>query len=642
MAHGLSMLDRARAAMERNGSFPAGALSPTIAESWRRCLDAGLHPRHQVRPIIHPQREIEERRERFATMRRLALAEMQQLYRMIAGSNFMIALSDPGGVVLDTISDQTFASSEAGRSIVPGSQWSEELLGTNALGLTAILKEPVSVHGGEHFFASHGDVTCMAAPIMNSEGELVGMLDASSNCEARQFHTLALIQMAAAHVENELVFSEQKDSVIVSFHPRMEFASTLSAGMLALSGEGRIRSVNRRGRALLSGLEVSRGSAFDALFEKRFDEVLPLLLAGLAVAIRDRVGSQVYMVCRHGGEFSGDFKKGGRTPGAGGPPQGQEALPIGRSSVPAAARGEERPGFVADDGRIAEKLSRLKGAVDMAMPIHIFGETGTGKELMARHIHAISARSGRFIPVNCGAFSEHLLTAELFGYADGAFTGARRGGAEGLVREADGGTLFLDEVSEMPMSAQVALLRFLDDFEVRAVGATKSRKVDVQIVSATNRELEELIAGNRFRRDLLYRLNAFTVELPPLRERTDFARATRHLLDEIAPGMAITDAAIGRLAKHGWPGNFRELRSTLQRIVLSAESGCIDETNLAGLFSEVEKACPDCRDHVLRRHRCEQMVRAFEANRRCVSKTARQLGISRTTLYRHVAHLGKD
>ena len=190
--------------------------------------------------------------------------------------------------------------------------------------------------------------------------------------------------------------------------------------------------------------------------------------------------------------------------------------------------------FVSKDPTISEIVRRVAVAATRKMPILIRGETGTGKEQLARYAHAASGRSGAFVPINCAALPESLIEAELFGYAEGSFTGARKGGSSGLFREADGGTLFLDEIGDMPVALQAVLLRFLDDWTIRPVGGG-SRTVDVLLVSATNANLNEATAKGRFRSDLLYRLNTLDVTLPTLKQRTDFDDIARHLLHRIDP-----------------------------------------------------------------------------------------------------------
>ena len=201
---------------------------------------------------------------------------------------------------------------------------------------------------------------------------------------------------------------------------------------------------------------------------------------------------------------------------------------------------------------------------------------------MARHAHAVSGRTGAFVPVNCAALPDTLIEAELFGYAEGAFTGARRGGAKGLVNEADGGTLFLDEIGDMPVQLQSILLRLLDDWTIRPVGGATRRTVDVQLVAATNANLEEAVRTGRFRADLLYRLNTIEITLPPLSDRKDFHRIARHLLRTIDPAASITDAALTLLAQRPWPGNVRELRSVLTRLAITANGAVIGAEHLNG------------------------------------------------------------
>ena len=607
----LSGLDRARAALEDGRRFPAGVLPAPVAASWDRCRALGLDPRRPPEAEVLPFAEVRSRREAVAAMRRLVLAEMHLLHAQIAGSEFMIALGDADGVVLDTISDQAFADSQAGRDIIPGSRWHETNRGTNALGLAAIERGPVAIHGREHFFASHGRLSCMAAPILAPDGSVLGLLDASSANEARQQHTHALVRMAASQVENGLIHHQFPTAAVIAFHPRAEYLQTLSAGLLALDPDGGIVSLNRQAALLLAGLPVQVGARFDALFATDFaaahDSLRDALRNGGTTTVRDRAGSSVFMVCRQ---------------------PGTSPRPAARRVAPAAAPPATGPAFVCDHPPLAAQVARVPRATALRMPILIVGETGTGKELMARHVHAASGRTGAFVPLNCGAVPEALFAAELFGHERGAFTDARDG-TPGLARAADGGTLFLDEVAEIPPAAQAALLRFLDDGEVRPIGATRATRVDVQLVAATNRDLEA--ADQPFRRDLFYRLGALTLTLPPLRARSDFAAIVHHLARHAAPDLAITDATVAALGARDWPGNIRQLRSTLQR---AAIGGGFDDT--APDAPAPEDCCDHCRPTPLARQRCQRIRAVYRSTAGNVAETARQLRLSRTTVYRHL------
>ena len=223
----------------------------------------------------------------------------------------------------------------------------------------------------------------------------------------------------------------------------------------------------------------------------------------------------------------------------------------------------------------AIEVARRAAAVDL--PVLIVGETGTGKELFARAIHFASPRSrGPFVAVNCAAIPRSLLESELFGYVEGAFTGARRGGNAGKFELASGGTLFLDEIGDMPLDAQVTLLRVLEEKVITRLGARWATPVDVRIVAATNKDLATEARAGRFRNDLLYRLRVVVVELPPLRERMeDLPMLVSVLLQDVASRIdrgpfTVDEAVLDLIRRYAWPGNVRELRACLEHAALSA------------------------------------------------------------------------
>ncbi len=230
---------------------------------------------------------------------------------------------------------------------------------------------------------------------------------------------------------------------------------------------------------------------------------------------------------------------------------------------------------------VSDAWRRLTTQIDLAAPsqapVLIQGETGSGKEIVARLLHERSGRAGGpFLAVNCGAVSRELLESELFGHEKGAFTGAV-GSKIGLVAAAEGGTLFLDELGEMPAPMQVSLLRFLDRGEYRPVGSTRTLEADVRMVGATNQDIPTLVGHGRFREDLLYRINAVTLRVPPLRERKeDIPALARHLLRAARGGSSsprtLSEDAVAQLQSHGWPGNIRELRNVIERLVMMGTS----------------------------------------------------------------------
>ncbi|HEY9212613.1 MAG TPA: sigma-54-dependent Fis family transcriptional regulator [Ancylobacter sp.] len=612
-----SSVDHARASLETSGRFPAGVLSPEISRSWERCISGGLDPTSRPDEVVIPFAEVKARREGRVLLRRLALAQMQLLHEQIAGSDFMVAFADADGIVLDTLSDHRFSESDAGRSIVPGSVWLEDGRGTNALGLALVEQAPIAIYGREHYFSCHGHLSCMAVPVFDPADRLVGLLDASSPNEARQQHTHALVRMAAAAVENGLIVHERTDVLLFALHPRAEYLDTLSAGLIALSPEGGVISLNRPARALLAGLDPDPGRLFEELFDARFGGVMDELHASGIARIRDRSGSMLYVVCRR---FAA-------RPGMG------KAEPPARRGLPAASPVTNAPGFVCADPVLLQRMKGLPAATRNRIAVHIHGETGTGKELMARHIHSLTGRTGEFVAVNCGAVPETLFIAELFGHDRGAFTNARNDGAPGLLRLADKGTLFLDEVGDIPLAAQTALLRFLDTMEVRPIGGAKTVKLDVQIISATNRDLAKVVAAHQFRPDLYYRLSGFPIHLPPLRERADFDDIVHHLTAQQGQEAPVDEAVLDALRRQAWPGNIRELQNWVRRACLDDVMPDVPTDDGASLLSD---ACSHCSGTMLGRTKCRRIRETYLNTDMNVQMTARLLGVSRTTVYKHI------
>ncbi|MCY1236098.1 Acetoin catabolism regulatory protein [compost metagenome] len=267
--------------------------------------------------------------------------------------------------------------------------------------------------------------------------------------------------------------------------------------------------------------------------------------------------------------------------------------------------------------------------------ILIQGETGSGKEYLARAIHDSCGGNGNFVAVNCAAIPEHLIESELFGYAPGAFTGASQKGKRGLIEDADGGTLFLDEIGDMPLSLQSRLLRVLSENEVQPVGALKARPIRLRVVSASHRDLAELVKEGRFREDLYYRLNAATLCLPALRERQDLGWLIDQLLARIEKEnnepYRIDKAARAALLAHEWPGNLRELSNVLRVAAALSEGGLIDTECLPEhLFAAQVGSLPG-EDDALR-----QALRDCGDN---ISALARKLGVNRSTIHRRLKRL---
>ena len=613
----------ARAVRARGGAMPAdGVPSADILDSWVRCMERGMESGAALRLPVAVAAELRLRRERAEVVRRLARAELDVLAQQIAGSNFLLAFADHEGVILDLYADNRFKMSGSGADIVAGSCWSESLVGTNGLGTVLATGRSLAVTGLEHYNLQLGDISCTAAPVRDAQGRIVGVLDAASYFESRQRHTQALVQMAATHIENGLLVHQMRAKVVLAIHPRPEFLGTLSAGLAAFDDDGRLMAMNARCSQLLHGIAMEAGTAFETIFGEPFDQVLAQLALQPEVRLRDRLGSALVATCVNR------------------PPRPRPHLISARldapnpaalttiSAPPPASTHDQTEG----DAAVREAYRLVDAAVRMRVPILIQGETGSGKELLARHAHAVAGRSGSFVAVNCGALPAELVEAELFGHVGGAFTCARREGSIGLIASADGGSLLLDEVGELPLRLQATLLRFLDDQTVRPVGGTTTRRVDVQLLAATHAELDDEVTAKRFRADLLYRLNTVRVELPPLRRRSDFNVAACAMLAAIDEQAIISAEALARLAQHAWPGNFRELRAMLTRALLWRGEHRIDRVDI----DHVLPGAPPASTSALQLSASELIRREFERSGRSVTRTARTLGVSRTTVYRHL------
>jgi DNA-binding NtrC family response regulator len=288
-------------------------------------------------------------------------------------------------------------------------------------------------------------------------------------------------------------------------------------------------------------------------------------------------------------------------------------------------------------------MERLRQLIRKVAPsdtsVVIEGESGTGKELVARALHSGSRRaSGPFVAVNCGALQESLLESELFGHEKGAFTGAVRT-KEGLAEAAHGGTLFLDEIGEMGAAVQSKFLRFLESGEVRRVGSNRTQRVDVRVVSATNRTLADEVKAGRFREDLYYRLRVFAIEAPPLRERlSDIPLLVGHFLSTIRGvghgPFTVESAAMDAMKAHAWPGNVRELRNAVERMMLLAEGGRITVEDLPPeVARRAETPAPSGDEFDLASLERVTILRALRACGGRKREAADRLGISLRTLY---------
>jgi transcriptional regulator of acetoin/glycerol metabolism len=622
-----------------------GALSSdlrsSVAASWQRSKNHRVTIDRARAPLV-ADAELFRHRSKHASLRHAARCALDNSKTFLSDANSIMILTDPTGLIIDTQGDDRVI--DAGRSVhlEHGGRWSEADIGTNAIGAAIAESKPVQIHGAEHFCSKVQRWTCAAVPVHDpTDGELLGVVDISGPAITFNPQSLALAVSVGHHVESVLAQSVRQDREKLLCHFLAKRALWLSDEYIVLDRRGAILHATERA---LSALQKSQPGidgdaptrflktlAFDE-WPAKLKELLPnasfdlvknetsgigailVLHARRRLSIVDRDVQKSKPAFERRETASSSRPRNDLTPA---PQHPQDNVGSATSS------------FIARDPTVRAIVRQVETASARKMPILIRGETGTGKEQLARHAHAASGRTGAFVPVNCAALPESLIEAELFGYADGAFTGARRGGAVGLVKEADGGTLFLDEIGDMPVALQAVLLRLLDDWTVRPVGGVRA-KVDVFLVSATNASLDKAIAEGRFRSDLLYRLNTLEVTLPRLRDRSDFEAIVHHLLGAIDPNCEITPATIVRLAARSWPGNIRELRNMLARLTLANADGFIDEAGVEAMTDQAPLATPGSL-HDIQRARILVVYAETAGN---ISETARRLGVSRNTIYR--------
>ncbi|KRA46922.1 sigma-54-dependent Fis family transcriptional regulator [Pseudoxanthomonas sp. Root630] len=615
---GNDAISEARRAFFEAGRTPVGQVPGAILQSWRRCRGLGLaaNARPAIEPIDAPRLRI--MREQHERLWRLARAEVEMLAADAADTGSIAILTDADGWILDAEGSAAFLDKAGRVALMPGACWSEARVGTNAIGTAIADGLAVEVRGAEHYAAPHRILNCAASPIFDPQGRMVGVLDISGDASVAQVHALGLAQMAVANIEHRYFDEGIADADLLRVHSNRALLGTAREGLLAFRN-GRLVAANRVGLALF-GLE--RGDLGRASYEALFDGAVSRLRDD--GALHDRSGRVLY----------GHVDEPTRARRA------RAATPITVSSA-TSSRDADAPLF---DEAQRDDLARACRVLDAGIPVLVLGETGTGKEVFSRELHRQCARAGKpFVAVNCAALPEGLIEAELFGYESGAFTGARKDGSQGLLRQADGGVLFLDEIGDMPMALQPRLLRVLQDRELSPLGGGRPVKLDFALVCATHRHLEEAVAEGRFRADLYYRISHHIVTLPSLREQPARDALVRTLWERIGQGRQLTPAARDALAQYGWPGNLRQLVASLRTLAALSEPG--SDVGLDALPAYLRtRMAPMPRplaplDADLDAITLASMRAAVEACGGNIARAARQLGISRSTLYRR---LGAD
>ncbi|MGB5987223.1 MAG: sigma-54-dependent Fis family transcriptional regulator [Desulfobacterales bacterium] len=629
------------------GQGDLGALNSAIAQSWQRCRKLGVDPAFGKCWDIRDETELGQDR---LLLREIVTETCPNMFEIMRSRGLLITVSDHKGYLLGMWGDHQALRGAEKLNFGPGANWSEGSVGTNAIGTALAFGHPLRVTGREHFCESHHSWICSAAPIFNLQGQVMACIDISGPMVSNHDQALELAIRGARAIEGRLYQQHALNLQHQSSHVISSVFNTVMSGLVYLDLNGVIQSANPAA-CLLLGRDGDQLAGEKAVAYFHLERALrqlnaapgKRLAAGVEIALRGHPQStaQAHLITSANGTPAGYLLviQKRRQP---------------HISIPAAPprRPDAFSAIIGNSAAMHSALDTARRVAPMPTTVLISGESGTGKEIIARALHQAGCRpKGPFVAVNCGAIAPELIQSELFGYVEGAFTGARRGGSPGKFEQASGGTLFLDEIAEMPPSLQVNLLRVLEEGQVTRVGGTHPVAVDVRIVTATNKDLPQQVREGRFRQDLFYRLNVVGIRLPPLRKRGDDVRhLADHFIVELAgklgrPVRRVEPEFYQCLARYAWPGNVRELRHAIEGAIalMAADLLCADDLpqgiRRGGAPHPLPQpnVPPSFNLETLQKETIRRAQTYFKGN---VSRMAAALGIGRNTLYAKLKKFG--
>jgi transcriptional regulator of acetoin/glycerol metabolism len=634
----------------------------TIEESHKRSTAYGLTM--DLKPQFDPlnRSELSQLVEQNQLLHTHAVPVMETLYDQIINTHNMVLLTDANGLIMHSMGDDDFLEKANKVALNPGVAWSEASKGTNAIGTAIAEQKPMMIHADEHFLRANQFLTCSAAPILDHKGKVIGVLDVTGDKRSAHKHTMALVRMSVQMIENQLFMATFQEAITLHFHSRPEFIGTLMEGIVSFNPSGRLLSANRVGLCQLDLSVVALQShTFSSLFglpiSALFDHYRSSAPSLLTLCLNNGVRVFGRAVFRsHNSVFQQGVSQNDKPADTLSSTKVLQNGANNNANENASWRLRGLRYLNTGDPQVATLIEKVQKVLGRDIPILIEGETGTGKELLAQAIHKDSPRaSGPFVAVNCASIPETLIESELFGYEDGAFTGARKKGSCGKILQANGGTLFLDEIGDMPLNLQSRLLRVLQERMVTPLGSTKSIAVNVELICATNCNLREMIAKGEFRKDLYYRMNGLVVRLPALRDRTDLEIIVEKILSFESSNIrySIAPEIMELFKKHSWPGNFRQLTSLLRTaMVMVGDEQEIRREHLPDDFLEeittakinyIEATeSTDFADHPTNSEtnmdgmKILAIQKALEEHNGKVSAAAKSLGVSRNTIYRNM------
>jgi transcriptional regulator of acetoin/glycerol metabolism len=626
------------------GRVPRGVVPEFIERSWQRSAAFGV-AYDRIREIGRvDETDLRVVVSRHDNLINHATPVMENLHHQLTGSGSVVLLCSGEGFILHSMGDPDFLPKAQHVALKPGVSWAENQKGTNAIGTAVIERQPIVVYAGHHYIRTNHFLACSAAPVLDPFGEVAGVLDITCDYRYHQRHTLALVQMSVRVIERQMFQHRFSRDVVFNVHPEQSYLGSPFDVQVAFSPDGDFLAATP---ATCGQLDLRPGGLhgrFEELFDAPFEQVLDRLRCASPSIIHVRLqhsGVPVFLQLAHPAVPRAVIPSAALTPSS--EQKKQISGEPARQVLTLETLGASDPALLVTIDKARRTLGR-------DIPILIEGETGTGKEWFARAIHNSGPRAAReFVALNCAAIPEALMEAELFGLVDGEITGMKRNVAPGKIQRADGGTLFLDEIGELPPALQARLLSVLQERAVTPLGGV-SVGVDIAVIAATHHRLADLVRAGEFREDLYYRLNGLTLQLPPLRHRKDIIALARALDANESGGsrhIDMSEEVLQLFVHHPWPGNVRQMHSVIRTAMAMVDDGeTVERRHLPEDFlAQLEQGTGPSAAYAgsidsLERIELHAIEETIRHNRGNISAAARQLGVSRTTLYRKLRQTG--
>ncbi|MCU9555711.1 sigma-54-dependent Fis family transcriptional regulator [Bacillus cereus] len=594
------------------GVLDSNRINERISESWYRCKQANVNPHMNKGQKILSSNIFQDQKKKSEIFLDIAIPQIQNMRKTIDELQMMTLLIDPDGYVLSLSGNEQTLKRAKHINFIEGVKWTEAAVGTNAIGTALEIEEAIMISGTEHYSVASHSWSCAAAPIHNDDGKLIGVLDFSCPIEFSHPYMLGMVTSIAHAIERECSIRVHQNEL----HLIHRFLDVIDSDEQVVICNHRdvIVSASKKVRERVSNWSRMK---LEDLMQNGLKPKLEV-----PVYSNDRmIGKCIYVKeNKQGNVFSTSSFINGIT----------------------------FPGVIGTSNAFQHTLEEIKLVSPTDASVYVCGETGVGKEYVARAIHENSPRkNGPFIAVNCGSLPKELMESELFGYAEGAFTGARRHGYKGKFEQADGGTIFLDEIGEVPPEMQVALLRVLQERTVTPIGSSKEIPVNIRIITATHKDLLRLVEEGKFRQDLYYRLHVYPLYVPSLIERKeDIPYFIQHFCERKNWNVAFPKSICNQFSQHTWPGNIRELLNALERIYILSQGREICEKQISFLLQtmmrnqhqlelQTENKTEDTlnfREKIQR----DSMIEALEKTNGNVSLAAKLLDVPRSTFYKRM------